>query len=58
MVHYSNSSLGGALKSPGKNGLFGIDFRQSRDGDGNVLSSTGSLAVQYYLDLAVQYYSC
>ena len=31
MVHYSNSSLGGALKSPGKNGLFGIDFRQSRE---------------------------
>ena len=31
MVHYSNSSLGGALKSPGKNGLFCIDFRQSRE---------------------------
>ena len=31
MVHYSNSSLGGALKSPGKNGLFCIDFRQSRN---------------------------
>ena len=31
MVHDSNSSLGGALKSPGKNGLFCIDFRQSRE---------------------------
>ena len=24
MVHYSNSSLGGALKSPGKNGPFAL----------------------------------
>ena len=26
MVHYSNSSLGGALKSPGKNRLFALTF--------------------------------
>ena len=31
MVHYSNSSLGGALKSPDKNRLFCIAFRQSRE---------------------------
>ena len=26
MVHYSNSSLGGALKSPSKNRLFALTF--------------------------------